>query len=68
MTDQPNPYETSETGTGVPIGEAKTPLGQRGALFWTTVGCLGAFALMGLATIGLLAWVYFNLRNIGVTC
>ena len=62
MTDQPNPYETSETETkGVLVGEAKTPLGQRGASFWVPVGCLVPLAIWMLVAIGLAVWVFVKL-------
>ena len=61
MTDQPNPYETSETETkGGLVGEAKTPLGQRGIWFWLFVGCVVPLALIGLAALWFLAWEIFS--------
>ncbi len=65
-TNQWTGDETSETETGLSIGEPKTPPGPRGSLFWATVGCLVSDALMELATIEFLVWVSFNLRDISV--
>ena len=59
MPDQPNPYSQPEEGSEVPIGEAGTPLGQRGIWFWLFVGCVVPLALIGLAAFGFLAWEIF---------
>ncbi|MDB4533131.1 hypothetical protein N9248_02375 [bacterium] len=60
MTEQPNPYEPSETETkGVLVGETKTPLGQRGASFWVPVGCLVYLAIWVLLAMGLAVWVFW---------
>ena len=65
MTEQPNPYETNETETkGVLVGEAKTPLGQRGASFWVPVGCLVPLAIWVLVAIGFVVWVLVNLDEL----
>ncbi len=64
MTDQPNPYSQPEESGGVPIGEAKTPLGQRGASFWVPVGCLVPLAIWVLVAIGLVVWVLVNLDEL----
>jgi len=65
MADQPNPYSQPEKSSGVPIGEAKPPLGQRGIWFWLSMGCVVSLALIGLATLGLVTWAFFNLRDMG---
>ena len=61
MTDQPNPYETSETETnGVLVGEAKRATSKRPVWFWLAMGCVVPLALIGLATLGFAAWVFVN--------
>ena len=57
MIDQPNPYSQPEETEGVLVGEAKTPLGQRGASFWVPVGCLVPLAIWVLIAIGFVVWV-----------
>ena len=46
------------------VGEAKTPLGQRGASFWVPVGCLVPLAIWVLVALGLVVWVLLNLDEI----
>ena len=47
MTDQPNPYATSETAAR-PVSKGKTLI-LRGASLWLCVGCVVPLALIGLA-------------------
>ena len=61
MIDQPNPYSQPEETKGVLVGEAKTPLGQRGASFWVPVGCLVPLAIWVLVALGLVVWGLLNL-------
>ena len=63
MTDQPNPYETSET-KGVLVGEAKTSTSKRPVWFWLAMGCVVPLALIGLATLGLVVWLLVNLDEL----
>ena len=64
MTDQPNPYSQPEEGSGVPIGESKTPTSKRRIWFWLAMGCVVPLALVGLAALGLVVWVLLNLDEI----
>ena len=66
MTDQPNPYETSEMETGVPIGENGIPRGQRRVWFWLFMGCVVPLALVGLATIALIIYVFYEAMYSGI--
>ena len=61
MTDQPNPYETSETETkGVLVGEANASTTKGRIWFWLAMGCVVPLALIGLATLGFAVWVFAN--------
>ena len=61
MTDQLNPYSQPEESSGEPIGEAHTPTSHRGIWFWLFMGCVVPLALIGLATVGLIAWAFVSL-------
>ena len=66
MIDQPNPYVTSETETGVPVGEDGMPRGLRRIWFWLFMGRVVPLAFVGLATIGLLIYVYYEAMYSGI--
>ncbi len=57
MADQPNPYETSATETGVPIGVDGIPGNRRRIWFWLFMGCVVPLALIGLLGIALILYV-----------
>ena len=66
MPDPPNPYETSETGTGRPIGGDGIPRSQRRIWFWIFMGCVVPLALVGLATIVLIIYVFYEAMYSGI--
>ena len=66
MTDQPNPYSQPEEGSGVPVGEAKTSKSKQGIWFWVFMGCIVPLALVGLATIALIIYVYYEAMYSGI--
>ncbi len=67
MTDQPNPYETSETETkGVLVGEAKTPLGQRKLWLYPLLGCVLPMVLLLMAIIAFIILMIYEAKYLGV--
>ena len=66
MTDQPNPYSQSEESSGVPIGGDGIPTSQRRIWFWVFMGCIVPLALVGLATIALIIYVYYEAIYSGI--
>ena len=57
MTEQPNPYSQPEEGSGVPIGEAKTPISKRGIWLLRFMVFVVPLALFGLYVIGFVTWL-----------
>ena len=67
MTDQPNPYETSETETkGVLVGEAKASTSKRGIWFLLFMVFVVPLALFGLYVVGIVIWLLIEQPTIGV--
>ena len=67
MTDQPNPYETSETETkGVLVGEGNNAKGQRKLWLYPLLGCVLPMVLLLMAIIAFIILMIYEAKYLGV--